>query len=720
MAEISPSVTIGCLLDVSGSMHEALETEHSNEGTTERLRAALGAALQLARVEQGRDPHALMFVGVFGLNTEARCPAVVDLYDAISALLDLRGDDERSGRDLLIALANENNLSHIIEYIQTKLTDDEARIVHLHLQRNPDRVSEFVQAIPSPHELRTKRAATKGFGTAGTAILVGTLGSVVLGPVSALAGAALGGCGGYSGASMVEDHAVEKSDAMQLAHRIWDEWWHELTALRPRPVSDVVDLLQRLQEQQADNSQDGETSDSDTQLDMLRRYMYGTTPMRQALTKTLEAFRERPDDEQRVLLLVSDGKSTDGNPLALAEELRREKVVIASVYLTRDTAASRRRFYDKAATGWHPGQHTLYRMASRVSSSLHPIPVLLSMGWRIPSSGECALYVTVCTVEALDEFCSLLMSARFGSADALLDVVGRVRLDAYINDEHFRLFRTPSDQNSESTCYAHATAAVIHMALLRIVGREGGYPSIEDIRSRILETFPPGPDGRAVEDVLQAAMTWYRPLRYREVNEDGARQAVLRRRPVLTTFRLSYTGWEAFGIHFQDEVTATSVLTRRHMSPYRSWPDGGGHAVVLVRCDPTSLTFLNSWGSDWGNHGSFSVEDHTVLQLDGTYRASPVRFYDVYWLEDDLTASERHQYDVRVDEALQARAEQYPSLLQLESQCPLCRVSSPIVRYTGSIRAAVCPSCGQSFQPQPGHLVQALYARAGLSVVPED
>jgi hypothetical protein len=84
-------------------------------------------------------------------------------------------------------------------------------------------------------------------------------------------------------------------------------------------------------------------------------------------------------------------------------------------------------------------------MAARVTGATHPIPVLTSMGWEVPSSGECALYATVCSGAALDEFCSLLLFARFGSADALLDVIGRVRLDAYVNDEHVYTRNNPSD-----------------------------------------------------------------------------------------------------------------------------------------------------------------------------------------------------------------------------------------------------------------------------------
>lgn len=464
-----------------------------------------------------------------------------------------------------------------------------------------------------------------------------------------------------------------------------------------------------------DRSGEAEELGASTLLDILRQYMYGSAPMREALEMSLAAFGEHPKDGQRVLVLVSDGQSTDGDPLPLAQKLRQKKVTIAAVYLTSDREASRRKLYDRVAEHWNTGQRALFDMATKVAGTTHPIPVLTSMGWEVPSSGECALYTTICSAAALDEFCALLLSARFGSADALLDIVGRVHLDAYVNDKHVRTCNNPSNQRKSKTCYAHAAAAVLHMALSRIVGREGGCPSIKTIRRRILKKFPPREDGQDTEKVLRAATQWYRPLRFRKVDEEGARQAVLHRRPVLTTFHLSRPGWKKFCEHFTTKGTRSLVLERAHMEWYRLPPSDGGHAVVMTGCKPSSLTFLNSWGREWGQKGTFSVQDRTVLELNGESGATPVCFYDVYWLERDLKGVERQAYNARVDRTLRTRIAQYPSILEIEICCRLCRGIAPIANFSGSIRRAVCPLCGKSFVPQPGYLAQALYARAGLS-----
>jgi hypothetical protein len=470
--------------------------------------------------------------------------------------------------------------------------------------------------------------------------------------------------------------------------------------------------------------------------------------MRKALRMSLALFRNYYKNStfgQRALIMISDGEATDGNsgstegkstdsessvnessdedldigdPISLAATLKQEGVTMATIFLTDDDSVIPRMLYDQPPGGLNNyGPTTLFDMASKVAVIQHPVPVLGSMGWAVPSSGECALFAVVRSSDALDEFCSVLLSARFGSADALLDIVGKVNLDAYISDEHIRTRNNPSDQGQTSTCYAHAAAGVIHMALVRIVDREGGCPSIADIRDKILREYPPGPGGRGFVDVLTQAIQWYRPLRFRAVDEDGARQAVLHHRPVLATFHLSNQGWDAFSRYFSNTSNASNILQQAHMPSHDFHGSGGGHAVILVGCDPSSLTFLNSWGSQWGNKGSFSVAGHEVLENKGAPEWARMTFYDVYWVEGELTAQERKAYDTKIDALVRTRAEKHPSIFEFKVQCPLCRKSTPISDFTGNIRFAACPHCRQSFKPDPGHLVQALYAQAGLGDV---
>ena len=80
----------------------------------------------------------------------------------------------------------------------------------------------------------------------------------------------------------------------------------------------------------------GDNGDTSPLLDMLYPYMYGKTPMRDALHQSLAVFHKYPSAKQRTLLLVSDGNSTDGNPQPVADDLKQKQVTIVTVYLTGD------------------------------------------------------------------------------------------------------------------------------------------------------------------------------------------------------------------------------------------------------------------------------------------------------------------------------------------------------------------------------------------------
>ncbi|EWZ79700.1 hypothetical protein NW765_004422 [Fusarium oxysporum] len=726
MSDSTAQVVVGCLLDISGSMRSAFESGHSNEPASDRLRAVLRAALKLAKAERQQNPNAVMFVGVFGLqmpedSEEHPNPLAADLCGIADALLNDSGNNS-SGHDLLIARANENDVSHISKYIKTKLTCREARIVDAYLKRHPDQVQQFVDAIPPEAEVAMLRSSSQTVGASigralGFAASVLIPGGTVVGAIISTFGSAAGTAGGAVVGSAVgnsvEDSRVERSEALALARRIQKDWLSDFMNFEPRPVYEVVDILQRLQDHEDRDRRNVSEDNNDNLFDTIRQYMYGLTPMCHALQKALDAFRSEPDAQYRVLVLISDGHSTDGDPSTAADDLESEGVAIATVKLTDDRSSTQRALHYEANPLWDEGTRALFEMTKRIPGSTHPVPVLASVGWAIPSAGEIALFCTLCTVTALEEFCSMLLSARFGSADALLNIVGKIRFDDYVNNEHLTIRSRPTRQKG-GTCYAHAVASVIHMALLRIVSRAGGIPSFNEVRDKILSKYPEVEKGQPTIEVLEDACEWYRPLRFEKVDEERARQAVLCRRPVLATFGLSDPGWKDFARHFggHSEMRAT-VLTEAQMAPSFDGKCYGGHAVVLVSCSPKSLTFLNSWGGSWGNNGTFSIENPAVLGC----KDRSLSFYDVYWVESELTDAERQAFDTQVDEELRRRAEEHESIFELEYRCPRCKDTSPLAEFRGSVWRASCPKCQGLFKPEAGNLVEALYLRAGLNDV---
>ncbi|KAH6672528.1 hypothetical protein B0J14DRAFT_701570 [Halenospora varia] len=246
-------------------------------------------------------------------------------------------------------------------------------------------------------------------------------------------------------------------------------------------------------------------------------------------------------------------------------------------------------------------------MASTVSCDSGPVQALRRRGWRLLISGKCKLFVQANNPIIVDEFTTASRSLST-SSDALADMIGEVSLDKYIRKSNNDAKAT--DQRSRSICWAHATASVFHLASHRVVGRE--VPDFYTIRADLLKKFGDNDDGQSMSKVLKKACRKYR-LHYLKCNEEGARTAIHARRPVIATFVLDDNHWASVG------------------------GDDGGHAVVLVRCDDTSLTFMNSWGHKFANNGFFSVDKASTLEIAG---GPHVRFYDVYWTTDDISAEE--------------------------------------------------------------------------------
>ncbi len=84
--------------------------------------------------------------------------------------------------------------------------------------------------------------------------------------------------------------------------------------------------------------------------------------------------------------------------------------------------------------------------------------------------------------------------------------------------------------------------------------------------------------------------------------------------------------------------------------------DLGGHAVVLVAAGPDYLEFLNSWGPAFGNNGRFRIRDAAVLR--------GMKFYDVFFVEGDLLASEKEAWRVKSEGILRDVRRDYPRLAE--------------------------------------------------------
>ena len=190
-----------------------------------------------------------------------------------------------------------------------------------------------------------------------------------------------------------------------------------------------------------------------------------------------------------------------------------------------------------------------------------PVTYLVDAGWELPLSGESRLFIQANSLDMVNEFCRIVVSQLTNQpCDALVHLLYKAPLATYINQTNAE-FQSPRQEGG--TCYANAIAAVFHLAKYRIHGDAASIPSFESIRDRLIQEY--GKEGADTEQVLTNVCPEYR-LRFRKVNEAGARRALNERRPVVCRFDFNIAEFIAFfkrnpkGILSKNDIIATGKM----------------------------------------------------------------------------------------------------------------------------------------------------------------
>ena len=299
---------------------------------------------------------------------------------------------------------------------------------------------------------------------------------------------------------------------------------------KPRTVKDVSNMLNILLK----DEQSPSSSEVEDIIDSIKPYIYGRTPMVKALRDAKEIFDADTNSgiNPKILFILSDGYSTDGDPTCIAQKMKSSNVIVVTCYLTSEPIPNfnPKCLVDEEDHSWSEGARTLYRMSSTMPNTNAPITHLIDYGWELPLSGECRLFLRANSLDIVEEFCKVAVSQLTHGTDALVHMLGRLSLTEYINqtNDDFK-----AQQQIGKTCYANAIATVFHLAMHRIADREGGIPGFKAIRSRIIREY--GKEGANTEMVVKRVSQEYR-LKCHKINEEGARKAINERQPVVTRF----------------------------------------------------------------------------------------------------------------------------------------------------------------------------------------
>ena len=477
----------------------------------------------------------------------------------------------------------------------------------------------------------------------------------------------------------------------------------------PVAVSEAaIKSIQKASEILHDSVGDQEVTDERVTelLETVEPYIYGRTPLFRAIKDSVKLFSPSEfANHTKILFILSDGEpsDTEDETHPQLQVLSRLGVTIVSCFITHENISNPRRLYGISCETWKKPAKFMFGISSIMTTQEIPRALFAKererKEWDIDiNNNEIRLFFQVNHPDVIKEVCDMAKRAVL-SQDALSEVLSEVDLNLYIYNEN-KDFK-PTEQVKE-TCYAHAAATVMHLAMKRrMKGRLGECPDFDTLKKKLITKY--GEEGEHTVKVLREVCPEYH-LKCRKVNVVKAIKAISEKRPVVATFGLTKAQWVRFDQFYDNEKNRKEILKE---SDLRSETDSESeevrHAVVLTSYDAESLRLMDSRGACFADGGFFRVQEASVLGLE---------FYDVFWDWDLLNDEEKEIYNKHGAEVASNLMKSLKGLQVAKYKCPLCHTESKVVDYSGHALNAKCPKCRGTFDPKKeenGDLALNLY-----------
>ena len=688
----------GMLLDVSASMQRDIGNGIDEDGGT--------WAQSIFKVIDDLIEHDLTLENrMFAIGVGANC--ATSIFDVIGTLQQIKGMEVPNFRKNEPAtISNINKILDILEkngarnirqwikdvsLIQETVSDYMATLFLTKLQGDSEFLRKFVnEFLPSACREKVSRSTTV-VGSVGLAAMSAIM---ISNPITALIAAATVGMVGMN----AEDQAVRgisnsrpatREDIHQVVEKAKCYFLKEVQTNSIFSVQEASRIIRGHV-----NEKELSTKRKQELLENVEPFIYGRTPLFESLKKATKLF-EGDTSKDKLLFVLSDGDPSDGSNedsgtiKQITSKLTEAGVTIVSCFITKSKDIDPKHLFDKMQSGWETGAKFLFSLSSEVPTQHLPRAILVKRDWTIDvTNNETKLFVQVNHPDNLREACKMAKSVVCGS-DALSELLVSVHLDIYINAASKGI--RAKDQGKDKTCYAFASATVLHLAMERIHGRQGGYPSFEALKDEMIsehgESFPD------TGEVLEKICPKYR-LHCLKVCIKCAKEAIINKRPVVAKFRLTDDEWAVFRKFFKRNKNPLGILTKDELDvgkrPTNPSPGTKGHAVVLTSYNSQCLIFMNSWGEEWGDNGFFRVQNAEVL-------GNQLEFFDVYWKLDDLNEVEKEKYKKYGSKLAKRLIGFLEGLEFAEYTCPECKQTSLVTEFEGTLSKVRCPKCSRQF-----------------------
>ena len=363
-------------------------------------------------------------------------------------------------------------------------------------------------------------------------------------------------------------------------------------------------------------------------------YIYSNTPLKKAMSKAIEISKKDEKETIKILVILSDGYSTDGDPNDLKHLIDKENTYIITCYFSSEKVYKPKKLYSQNPYE-NQGIKQLYDLASDINPYSPIFDMLEQRGWEVDYTQKSKLFIKANSMDIFDEFFTALNSFINGN-NILGDMLSKIKMNDYIT--FYNKAHRISENQIGPICWCHSLAKIIEYGSHRIYRgkylEKYPYPVFSDLRDLLINKYNnKGKTDFQMRKILDEILPKYflRYSYYSNIQESKIKLALMRGRPLVLTFDLSAMQWKNFGDFFRKSkkgIITNEILNKKIPEYLYKDETSDGHAVILIDHDDDSFICLNSWGKNWGDNGKFRIKDLNIL-------VNPAIF-DVYFYESDL------------------------------------------------------------------------------------
>ena len=226
-------------------------------------------------------------------------------------------------------------------------------------------------------------------------------------------------------------------------------------------------------------------------MDLFSDFIYRDTPLKTAMNKTIEILNKDLNDTIKIIIILSDGLSTDGDPNDLKYLLKDKNIYIISFYFSSEKVYNPKQLYYTKPDG-DEGLVDLYNLASEIHPYSPIFDMLEERGWKIDYTKKNKLFVKANNIEIFEEFIDILNSFINGKNNILGEMISKIKINDYINFYN-KKHRINENQKNLPICWSHALAKVIEYASHRIYRGnyldKYPYPIFKDLKNDLIKEY---------------------------------------------------------------------------------------------------------------------------------------------------------------------------------------------------------------------------------------